>query len=180
MNAEKNQPSSGSGLLLGIDVGTSSLKVILADIEGTIIAEESEKYPVRRPRPGWAEQDPEQWYAALIKTIHRLKESIAGRIPSSGISPGGLSEVKGIGVTGQMITMVALDSRGRPIRPAIMWMEHDRIRAERKALISLVESGTRGKLLETRARGLYEIFSSHFQKEGKILFPSAKIGRAHV
>ncbi|HDL85794.1 MAG TPA: DUF438 domain-containing protein [Candidatus Acetothermia bacterium] len=66
-----------------------------------------------------------------------------------------------------------LEKHGITEPPAIMWMEHDRIRAERKALISLVESGTRGKLLETRARGLYEIFSSHFQKEGKILFPSA-------
>jgi len=66
-----------------------------------------------------------------------------------------------------------LEKHGITEPPAIMWMEHDHIRAERKALISLVESGTRGKLLETKARGLYDLFSSHFQKEGKILFPSA-------
>lgn len=66
-----------------------------------------------------------------------------------------------------------LEKHGITEPPAIMWMEHDRIRAERKALISLVESGTRGKLLEAKARSLYDLFSSHFQKEGKILFPSA-------
>ena len=66
-----------------------------------------------------------------------------------------------------------LEKHGITEPPAIMWMEHDRIRAERKGLISLVRSGTRGKLLEAKARGLYDLFSSHFQKEGKILFPSA-------
>lgn len=66
-----------------------------------------------------------------------------------------------------------LEKHGITEPPAIMWMEHDRIRAERKALISIVESGTRGKLLEMKARGLYDTLSSHFQKEGKILFPSA-------
>ncbi|MEA3238676.1 MAG: DUF438 domain-containing protein [Candidatus Bipolaricaulota bacterium] len=66
-----------------------------------------------------------------------------------------------------------LEKHGITEPPAIMWMEHDRIRAERKALISLIEAGTRGKLLETKARGLYELFAAHFQKEGKILFPSA-------
>jgi len=66
-----------------------------------------------------------------------------------------------------------LEKHGITEPPAIMWMEHDRIRAERKALISLIESGTRGKLLETKARGLHELFAAHFQKEGKILFPSA-------
>jgi len=66
-----------------------------------------------------------------------------------------------------------LEKHGITEPPAIMWMEHDRIRAERKAVISLIESGTKGKLLEAKARGLYDLFSSHFQKEGKILFPSA-------
>ena len=66
-----------------------------------------------------------------------------------------------------------LEKHGITEPPAIMWMEHDHIRTERKALISLAESGTRGKLLVAKARGLYELFSSHFQKEGKILFPSA-------
>ncbi len=66
-----------------------------------------------------------------------------------------------------------LEKHGITEPPAIMWMEHDRIRAERKAVISLIESGTKGKLLEAKARGLYDMLSSHFQKEGKILFPSA-------
>ncbi len=66
-----------------------------------------------------------------------------------------------------------LEKHGITEPPAIMWMEHDRIRAERKAVISLIEDGAPGKLIVAKARGLYELLSSHFQKEGKILFPSA-------
>ncbi len=65
-----------------------------------------------------------------------------------------------------------LEKHGITEPPAIMWMEHDRIRTERKAVIELVESGAPGKLLGMKARGLYELLSGHFQKEGKILFPS--------
>ncbi len=66
-----------------------------------------------------------------------------------------------------------LEKHGITEPPAIMWMEHDRIRAERKAVISLIADGAPGKLIAAKARGLYELLSSHFQKEGKILFPSA-------
>lgn len=66
-----------------------------------------------------------------------------------------------------------LEKHGITEPPAIMWMEHDRIRAERKAVIPLIADGAPGKLLAAKARGLYEMLSSHFQKEGKILFPSA-------
>jgi len=66
-----------------------------------------------------------------------------------------------------------LEKHGITEPPAIMWMEHDRIRAERKAVISLIEEGASGKLLAVKAKGLYELLAGHFQKEGKILFPSA-------
>jgi len=66
-----------------------------------------------------------------------------------------------------------LERHGITEPPAIMWMEHDRIRAERKGVISLIEEGAPEKLLAVKAKGLYELFAEHFQKEGKILFPSA-------
>jgi len=66
-----------------------------------------------------------------------------------------------------------LEKHGITEPPAIMWMEHDRIRAERKAVIALIADGAPEKLLAVKAKGLYELLSSHFQKEGKILFPSA-------
>ena len=66
-----------------------------------------------------------------------------------------------------------LEKHGITEPPAIMWMEHDRIRAERKAVVALIADGAPGKLIAAKAKGLYELFSSHFQKEGKILFPSA-------
>ena len=66
-----------------------------------------------------------------------------------------------------------LEKHGITEPPAIMWMEHDRIRAERKAVIALIEDGAAGKLLAAKGQGLYDILSSHFRKEEKILFPSA-------
>ena len=66
-----------------------------------------------------------------------------------------------------------LERHGITEPPAIMWMEHDRIRAERKAVVELIASNIAGKLLTIKAKGIYELLSSHFQKEGKILFPSA-------
>ncbi len=66
-----------------------------------------------------------------------------------------------------------LERHGITEPPAIMWMEHDRIRAERKGVLELIDSGAPEKLLAVKAKGLYELLSSHFQKEGKILFPSA-------
>ena len=66
-----------------------------------------------------------------------------------------------------------LERHGITEPPAIMWMEHDRIRDERRAVVELIESNIAGKLLTAKAKGLYELLSSHFQKEGKILFPSA-------
>jgi len=66
-----------------------------------------------------------------------------------------------------------LERHGITEPPAIMWMEHDRIRSERRAVVSMIEGGVPGKILSVKAKGLYELLSSHFQKEGKILFPSA-------
>jgi len=107
------QTTDRSELLLGVDLGTSAVKVILASSEGNIIAEESEKYSIHVKRAGWAEQDPDDWYVSFVKVLKRMKNCIPDR----------LEKVRGIGVAGQMITMVALDKYGKPVRPAIMWMD---------------------------------------------------------
>jgi xylulokinase len=91
----------------GLDVGTSSTKGIAVAPDGEVLAVEEEEYPLATPRPGWAEQDPHDWWAASEAVLERLRAR-AGR-PA------------GIGLAGQMHGLVALDAAGDVVRPAILW-----------------------------------------------------------
>src|SRR3954466_9959700 len=91
----------------GLDVGTSSLKGLAVDEDGAVLASEVEEYPFATPRPGWSEQDPELWWAAAERVLERLRRA-AG-------------EPAGIGLSGQMHGLVALDAADRVLRPAILW-----------------------------------------------------------
>ncbi|MCQ2412117.1 MAG: xylulokinase [Sphaerochaetaceae bacterium] len=94
---------------IGIDLGTSSVKVMLVDENGAILGSESAKYPLSFPHPGWSEQNPEDWWNATKECLTKL---FALHDPSA---------VKGIGVGGQMHGLVVLDEADRVIRPAILW-----------------------------------------------------------
>ncbi len=98
-------------LLLGIDIGTTGAKAVLIDPEGTVLAEHTSEYPLATPRPGWAEQNPEDWWQATIKSIRRV-------LSASGIKS---NHIAGIGLTGQMHGLVLLDENDRVLRPCIMW-----------------------------------------------------------
>ena len=65
--------------LLGIDVGTSATKTVLFDEKGTVIASASQEYPLYQPENGWAEQKPEDWRDAVLKTIKEVPTSIPKR-----------------------------------------------------------------------------------------------------
>jgi xylulokinase len=91
--------------LIGLDVGTSSAKGIAIDAEGTVLAEAERSYPLATPRPGWAEQDPEDWWRAASAVLDEL----------------GAERADGIGLTGQMHGLVLLGADDRPLRPAILW-----------------------------------------------------------
>ena len=97
--------------LIGIDVGTSGVKVILLDNNGDIAANIAIEYPVSRPKPTWSQQEPEDWWNATCDAIRKA-------LSHSGIS---VSDVKGIGLSGQMVGLVALDKNGGVIRPCILW-----------------------------------------------------------
>ncbi len=92
---------------VGLDVGTSAVKGIALDEHGTVLGRAEEGYPLSTPRPGWAEQDPELWWTASEAVLARLREQ-AG--PPAGI-----------GLSGQMHGLVALDDSDRVIRPAMLW-----------------------------------------------------------
>ena len=97
--------------LLGIDVGTSGTKVVLLDNNGNIIANVTEEYDVSNPRPMWSEQDPSCWWTAVCTGIKKA-------LDASGCSASG---IKGVGLSGQMVGLVALDKNGDVIRPCILW-----------------------------------------------------------
>lgn len=94
---------------IGIDLGTSGVKILLVDADGKIRNEVSEQYEVQTPRPGWTEQDPKAWWNAVLRG---LKTLLRGSQKSS---------VKGISFGGQMHGLVALDGDFRVIRPCILW-----------------------------------------------------------
>ena len=99
--------------LLGIDVGTSACKVAAFDLEGHVLAQAAESYPVLYPQPGWAEQDPQQWWEAVCKALRRLWESGA-------VAPG---EVAGVGIDGQSWSAIPLDKEGRALCNTPIWMD---------------------------------------------------------
>ena len=91
--------------LVGLDVGTTGVKALAVAADGEVLARCEVGYPLSTPRPGWAEQDPEDWWRAT-------EEALAGL---------GVGRPAGIGLSGQMHGLVALDSSDRVIRPAILW-----------------------------------------------------------
>ncbi len=99
--------------LIGIDVGTSGTKTLLIDEAGHAVAAATVEYPLYTPRPNWAEQDPEDWWNATVQTVRAV-------LDKSGV-PG--SEVKGIGLSGQMHGSVFLDGSDEVIRPALLWCD---------------------------------------------------------
>ena len=97
--------------VLGIDVGTSGTKTILVDGDRRVVASKTIEYPMETPRPGWTQQDPALWWDATVKTIRIVLER-------SGVAAG---DIAGVGFSGQMHGMVALDADNRVVRPAILW-----------------------------------------------------------
>jgi xylulokinase len=91
--------------LIGLDVGTTSVKGIAVAPDGEVLAVAHADYPLSIPRPGWAEQDPEDWWRATQDVLEAL----------------GRDDAAGIGLSGQMHGLVALDASDAVIRPAILW-----------------------------------------------------------
>ncbi len=96
-------------LYIGVDLGTSAVKLLLMDGEGKIHKIVSKEYPLYFPHPGWSEQKPKDWFAQSMAGIREL------------VSECDRSQVAGISFGGQMHGLVALDGEDRVIRPAILW-----------------------------------------------------------
>jgi xylulokinase len=88
--------------LIGLDVGTTGVKAIASSHDGRVLASASEEYALSTPQPGWAEQDPEDWWRAAQTCLERLPEGP-------------------VGFSGQMHGLVVLDAEDNVLRPAILW-----------------------------------------------------------
>jgi len=90
---------------VGLDVGTTGLKALAVSQDGEVVGRAEVEYGLSTPKPGWAEQDPEDWWRATETALAGL----------------GVDEVAGIGLSGQMHGLVALDADEQVLRPAILW-----------------------------------------------------------
>jgi len=117
---------------LGMDIGTGGTRAVLINEQGQVVASAAcEHAPFRSPKPGWAEQDPEDWWRAAQSAIREV-------LATSGIAA---SDIEAIGLTGQMHGAVMLDVEGRVLRPSLIWCDqrtdaqcdwlHERIGRER-------------------------------------------------
>lgn len=97
--------------VIGIDLGTSSVKVILVNQLGAVMQTISKEYPLIQEQSGYSEQDPEQWVKQTLKALTELVE----------VSAVSVSDIKGLSFSGQMHGLVLLDSEHKVIRPAILW-----------------------------------------------------------
>ncbi len=98
-------------MYLGIDLGTSAVKVLLVDDRQQVVEQASAPLEVSRPQPSWSEQEPEQWWNATQAAVAALRRRC----------PADLGAVCGIGLAGQMHGATLLDSADRVLRPAILW-----------------------------------------------------------
>ncbi len=92
-------------VLVGLDVGTTGVKALAVTPDGEVVGREERPYPLSTPRPGWSEQDPEDWWAAARGALEALSRH----------------GIAAIGLSGQMHGLVALDDSRRVLRPAILW-----------------------------------------------------------
>ncbi len=97
-------------MLLGLDLGTGSIKALLLELDGTVVGEGSSVYPVNAPHPGWAETNPNDWWIA-VRDATRKAVGTRGH------------EVTAIGLSGQMHGVVLCDANGTPLRDAILWAD---------------------------------------------------------
>lgn len=96
-------------LYIGIDLGTSAVKLLLMDSQGNICNIVSREYPLYFPHPGWSEQNPQDWYEQTMEGIREL------------LKDADKNQVAGISFGGQMHGLVILDEKDQVIRPAILW-----------------------------------------------------------
>lgn len=132
--------------LIGIDIGTTGAKSVLINERGQVLASDLQEYPLSLPRAGWAEQDPEHWVEATVRSLRNL-------LAKSGVAPRALA---GLSFSGQMHGLVCLDDEGRVLRPAILWCD---TRTTEECRIIEERVGGRAKLIQLASNPALEGFT---------------------
>ncbi|WP_179292581.1 xylulokinase [Bacillus sp. 7884-1] len=154
---------------LGIDLGTSSIKLVVVNQLGEILVSKTKSYQVYMPREGWIEQKPDEWLAAMREALFYLKKKKTGNF----------KDLKAISVTGQMHGIVPVDKNGTALHPAIIWSDR-RNEAELAAMQSVLTNeewvaitGNRSNISFTLGKIIW--FKKHFpelyEKTDKFLLP---------
>lgn len=163
-------------IYLGIDIGTSGTKTLAMDAKGKILASASQEYPCYAPKPLWSEQDPDDWWRAVVGTVRAV-------VKKAKLKP---ADVAGIGLSGQMHGSVFLDKQNRVIRRALLWNDQ-RTTAECQEIEERV--GGRSKLIKLVANPALTGFTApkilwlrnhepkHFAKLAKVLLPKDDVRR---
>lgn len=126
-------------VLIGTDLGTSSLKILLINTEGEVLSMASRAYQFDSPHPGYAQQDPEVWWRAFCESLREAMEKANIR----------KEEIEGIGFSGQMHGLVMLDGDLRSVRPAILHCDTRSAEQVRGIRERLGEAGVREKLMNS-------------------------------
>jgi xylulokinase len=164
---------------LGVDVGTSGTKTLLIDQAGKVLAEANADYPMHQPKPGWTEQSPEDWWQATVTTVREV-------VAKANLKA---TDVKAIGISGQMHGSVFLDKQNNVIRPALLWndqrttAECEEITARaggRKALIKLVANPALTGFQAPKILWLRNREPKNFAKLAKVLLPKDDIRRRMI
>ncbi|MGN1167561.1 MAG: FGGY-family carbohydrate kinase, partial [Lachnospiraceae bacterium] len=99
--------------LLGIDIGTSACKIAIFEENGNVVASGNGDYPVYYPKPGWAEQNPDEWWAAVCKAVRETLEK-------GNVKP---EDIAGIGIDGQSWSAIPMDKDGNVLTNTPIWMD---------------------------------------------------------
>ena len=152
---------------IGIDLGTSAMKILLVDNKGIILKSVSKAYPLYMPQDGFSEQEPSDWLGAMYEGIDELLDGTDR------------TKVAGIGIGGQMHGLVVLDSEDEVIRPAILWNdnrtyeENDYLNYEigKDVLSSLTGNISFTGFTASKLLWMYNHEREHFDRISKIMLP---------
>jgi xylulokinase len=158
--------------LLGLDIGSSSVKASLVDVEsGKTVASAqspSEEMAMLAPQAGWAEQDPELWWEHAVK-------SIKASLDKSGVNS---IDIKAIGIAYQMHGLVAIDKEGKPVRPSIIWCDSRAVQIGDKAFNELGQEyclshllNSPGNFTASKLRWIQENEPTVYARIHKIMLP---------
>jgi xylulokinase len=163
-------------IYLGIDIGTSGAKTLAIDAEGKILAAALETSPCYAPKPLWSEQDPDDWWQAVVKSVRRvMKQAKLKR-----------GDVRAIGLSGQMHGSVFLDKDNKVIRRAILWNDQrtsaeceeiERRAGGRHKLIRLVANPALTGFTAPKILWLRNHEPRHFDRTRKVLLPKDEVRR---